>query len=225
MISVTLILLSLAAVSTTQSSIVSLFLNGNFLELGPASSLVGSIAGSVGELTFECASTATAAASTHAVTYQEYQSSADAAATTDVGIPLSPPGGAQYEPIENPDCPFPTPFTVVQGSSTVHRGYDFSGSSDNFNTVAADCALEGTTSAERTLSASDSLFSDHVTSTTYTGTDVLYDTVLIAAGAATAISTSSKGSLALGKKGSITGNIGPTGTVTTKTGTSTSAKT
>ena len=50
MISVTLLFLSLAAVSTTQSSIVSLFLNGNFLELGPASSLVGSIAGSVGEL-------------------------------------------------------------------------------------------------------------------------------------------------------------------------------
>lgn len=50
MISVTLLLLSLAAVSTTQSLIVSLFLNGNFLELGPASSLVGSIAGSVGEL-------------------------------------------------------------------------------------------------------------------------------------------------------------------------------
>ena len=52
MISVTLSILSLAAVGAAQSSIVSLFLNGNFLELGPAPSLVGSIAGSVRELMF-----------------------------------------------------------------------------------------------------------------------------------------------------------------------------
>ena len=88
-----------------------------------------------------------------------------------------------------------------------------------------DCALEGTTSAECTLSASGSLFSDYVTSSTYTGTGVVYDTVLITAGAATATTTSSKGSLAPGNKGSITGSVGPTGTATAKTGTSTSAKT
>ena len=52
MISVTLPILSLAAVGAAQSSIVSLFLNENFLELGPAPSLVGSIAGSVRELMF-----------------------------------------------------------------------------------------------------------------------------------------------------------------------------
>ncbi|KAL2041927.1 hypothetical protein N7G274_005115 [Stereocaulon virgatum] len=246
MFSVTLSLSSLAALGAAQTLMVGLFLNGGYLNPQNATpSLVGSIAGQLIRRIYEdstvttyvvkCLSTAAAAATTYAATYQAYQSSVDSVAIASSINGLSPPGGAPYEPLANPYCPYPTPFTVVQGPSTVTWGYGLNDDSKNFNTAAEDCTLQGTTLAACTLSASGPLANGiSVTSTTYTGTEVSFDTVLIIAGAASTTSISatarvansgSSEGLAPGNEGSVTGSARRTRTVIGSTGTSSSFET
>ncbi|KAL9065168.1 MAG: hypothetical protein Q9161_008412 [Pseudevernia consocians] len=168
MISLTLSLLSLIALSVAQNQTVSLFLPNADLQ-----SLVGSIVGGDATATtyvIQCANggSDSAAATTAAAT----TAAATAAATTDLGD-----DGSDI-------CGLPTPITLVEGPSTVAYSLALDDS-----TVAVNCVLSGSSVAVCTAGATGAILTQESvpisTATTLSGTDVSFLPVVITAGSVT----------------------------------------
>ncbi|MCJ1449707.1 hypothetical protein MMC28_000035 [Mycoblastus sanguinarius] len=211
MISSTLLTLSLVALSAAQTSTVSLFIPD-----ADPQSLVASIAGSDATATtyvVQCASGAAASSNTPTPTL-----TADSCSGT-----FCDNGGDSG----SPSCGFPSPFTVVQGPSTVHYALTLDDS-----TASVDCALMGSTQAVCTGSATGAILTQQtqsaVQTATLTGTDVSYLPVVITAGSVTAKATgasttgsATKGSSGSSKSGSTSGSTSTS--ASSKSGSSTSA--